>query len=76
MASGFAQGPILLLAPDASGLLVVVSSVRRESALLGEACSDATGGGAEDASLAGADATTGMTVGTHTWSHNQNCSDS
>jgi hypothetical protein len=47
----------LLLAPDASGLLVVVSPVRRESALLGEVCSDATGGGAEDAGWAGADAT-------------------
>ena len=45
---------MLLLALDASELSVVVTSVRPER-LLGEACSDATGGGAEDAG-AGADA--------------------
>jgi hypothetical protein len=49
MASGFSHVAISLLALDASELSVVVTPVRPERALLGEACSDATGGGAEDA---------------------------
>ena len=57
MASGLSHVATSLLALDASGLSVVVTPVRPEWALLWGACSDATGGGAEGAGSAGAEAT-------------------